>query len=94
MLALELLDVLLDELLDVLGVAGLAVVLLEEPLEVPDDSLVDVVDEVDGFDFASRESVREKPEPLKWMPTPVKTLRRVDSPQSGQTVRLGSVIFC
>ncbi len=58
MLAVELLDVLLDELLDVLGVAGLAVVLLEEPLEVPDDSLVDVVDEVDGFDFASRESVR------------------------------------
>jgi hypothetical protein len=28
------------------------------------------------------------------MPTPEKTLRSVDSPQSGQTVSVGSVIFC
>ena len=40
---------------EVLGADGLAVELLEE---VPDESLVDVVDEVDGFDLASRESVR------------------------------------
>ena len=44
--------------------------------------------------LSPRKSVTYQPEPLSWKPAAVTCLRKVGSPQAGQTVRTGSDTFC